>query len=610
MCGIYGIIDKSKIRLADFSLGLQTLDKRGPDNNEYKLINPNLIFGHTRLSIIDIDKQSNQPFSNDGNYWLTFNGEIYNYKELKEELVSLGYKFKTQSDTEVLLNSYKHWGEECVCHFNGMWAFALYDVKKEKLFCSRDRYGIKPFYYSFVNGTFVFSSNIKAILVYQPNLKVPNLEALDEYILRGDTGSLENTWFKNIQRLQPSNNLFLSEGSLEIKNYYDLNFKKTNDNFSSAIINVKNLLFNSVKLRLRSDVKIASTLTTGMDSSSITAIASKNKKIETFTVYSKNSLFSKADKKSYKKGINLDESTVTSLFSNFNIKQNLIENNRENFLEDLSECIFELESGNTSQSIVNSLQLYKSLKGKTKVLLEGQGADEILYGYINQVIHFSIIYDIKTLNLNKAFKTLKTFGKYYSYDIAFKLLINSMINNKYLVIIKSYYFGYHKLFFRINKRLKKSKNYKNYVAKQIKVTLPNLLQYGDALSMSQSIETRFPFLDYKFVDYVNSLTVDYKLSGVRTKHILREAMHDELPEKIINSKIKIGFSTPTDSIMRSDKNIKKILYSNCFETYFNHKEVNLLLDKFFNNKSNKNNNIIYRILSIKIWYTIFFPEKI
>ena len=609
MCGIYGIIDKSEIRLDDFTLGLKTLDKRGPDNNGYKLIKPNLIFGHTRLSIIDIDKKSNQPFSNDENYWLTFNGEIYNYKELKEELVSLGYKFKTQSDTEVLLNSYKHWGETCVNHFNGMWSFALYDVKKEKLFCSRDRFGIKPFYYTFVNGVFIFSSNIKAILAYQPNLKVPNFEALDEYILRGNTGSSEMTWFKNIKRLQPSNNLIFHEGSLKTINYYTLNFKKTKDDFNSAKINFKNLLFDAVKLRLRSDVKIASTLTTGTDSSSITVIAAKNQIIETFTVFSKNNAFSKSDKKSYKKGVDLDESSVKSFFSNSNIKINLIENKTENFIKNLQECIFELESGNTSQSMINALQLYKNLKGKTKVLLEGQGADEILYGYINQIIHFSILNDLRRLKFIKAIRTLWNFNKNYSFSMIIKLLINNMINNKYMGIVKSYYFGYDKLVFGINRRIKKSINHKNYIAKQIKVTLPNLLQYGDALSMSQSIETRFPFLDYKLVNYINSLPLDYKINGDTTKYILRGAMLDELPQEIVNSKIKIGFSTPTDSIMRENKEAKQILYTDSFETYFNQAELNLFLDKFFKNEKT-NHNIIFRILSIKIWHMLFLSKKI
>lgn len=609
MCGIYGIIDKSQIRLDDFTLGLKTLDKRGPDNNGYKLIKPNLIFGHTRLSIIDIDKKSNQPFSNDENYWLTFNGEIYNYKELKEELVTLGYKFKTQSDTEVLLNSYKHWGEACVNHFNGMWSFALYDVKKEKLFCSRDRFGIKPFYYSFVNDVFIFSSNIKAILAYQPNLKVPNFEALDEYILRGNTGSLEMTWFENIKRLQPSNNLIFHEGFLKTTNYYNLNLKKTKDDFNNSKINFKNLLFDAVKLRLRSDVKIASTLTTGTDSSSITVIAAKNQIIETFTVFSKNTSFSKSDKKSYKKHVDLDESQVKSFFSNSNIKINLIENKSENFIKNLRECIFELESGNTSQSIINALQLYKNLKGKTKVLLEGQGADEILYGYINEIIHFSVFNDLRRLNFIKAIRTLSNFNKNYSFSIVLKLLINNINNNKYLGIAKSYYFGYDKVVFGINKRIKKSINHKNYITKQIKVTLPNLLQYGDALSMSQSIETRFPFLDYKLVNFINSLPLDYKLNGDKTKYILRRAMQDELPQEIVNSKIKIGFSTPTDSILRENEEAKQILYTDCFETYFNQADLNLFLDKFFKNEKT-NHNIIFRILSIKIWYMLFFSKKI
>ena len=221
-----------------------------------KIINERLCFGHVRLSIIDLNENSNQPFCDDtDNYYIVFNGEIFNYLEIKLELEGFGHMFKTNSDTEVLLKSYIQWGEECVQKFNGMWAFSIYDKLQDKLFCSRDRFGIKPFNYANIDGQFIFASEIKAILTYFPVLKVPNYNVIANYCRTSIGAQIKETWFKEIYRLEPAHNLVIDSSGFKIKRYWDYPRKINNNiSFDKAKETYKSIFENAVKMRMRSDV--------------------------------------------------------------------------------------------------------------------------------------------------------------------------------------------------------------------------------------------------------------------------------------------------------------------------------------------------------------------
>ena len=223
MCGILGIYNSANIGVDRdrFNSALQKIAHRGPDHQGTVFLNENRVaLGHTRLSIIDLSESANQPMTIDG-YTLVYNGEVYNYKELRSELLQLGVDFVTNSDTEVVLKSYMHWGEDCVKKFNGMWAFAIYEQGSQRIFCSRDRYGIKPFYYYYDNKRFIFSSEAKSIITIDENLKVPNYNSISLFCREGVCGEIADTWFMGMKRLQPGHNLIYSGVTPSIIKYYN-----------------------------------------------------------------------------------------------------------------------------------------------------------------------------------------------------------------------------------------------------------------------------------------------------------------------------------------------------------------------------------------------------
>lgn len=602
MCGILGIYDSSGVNKSRFTESLSKLYHRGPDNQGEKEINKNLFFGHTRLSIIDLDSSSNQPFFEDENYILTFNGEIFNYLEIKEELKLEGCVFKTNGDTEVLLKSYIFWGEKCVERFNGMWAFAIYDKIENQIFCSRDRYGIKPFYYTFNNGNFIFSSMINSIITYDQKIKSPNQKIINEFLYRGVNAQFEETWFENIYKLKPGYNLFFDFSSIQLKPYYKKRFKITKEKFNESKNKVRELIESSIDLRLRSDVEIASTLTSGIDSSTITSISLDrvNQNLKTFTAYSKNESYNVNDKKDFKSEVDLDESISSKYFKNKGLIFNQLKLNNDSYLKELEEAIYFLESGHASPAIVPIRQIYREVNSqKIKVLFEGQGADEVFGGYITDLF-FPKLWD-EFRRFKNVISSNKLFFQTYSFK---QVLIRGFNLFKTSNIFISAKIFFSKTFISKELKLLKPIKFKSILDYQQSEILPNLLHYGDSLSMSYSVEVRLPFLDYRLVDYVNSLPFSFKVKNHLGKYILRESVKDILPIEIYQSKNKIGFAVPVDNILKNSIEIKTLLYSDIGREYFDQKKLNKLLDKYYNENFN-NQNFIFKILTIKIWFSLF-----
>ena len=366
MCGIFGIYRQKKyngepISISRMETAIHQMKHRGPDAQHVKAINEHVAFGHLRLSIIDLSSTNDQPLSIDkGNFIITFNGEIYNYLELRKELIAKGIQFKTQGDTEVVLNAYKVWGPNCVKRFNGMWAFVIYDKVKNQIVCSRDRFGIKPFCYHFDKGEFIFSSEIKSILSYYPDFIKSNPQSIVNYITKSVAGQSENTWFKGIKRLKPAHNLIITGDSIVEERYwlypvqtnYDLSFKSACEQYAE-------LLYDSVKLRMRSDVSVGATLSSGLDSTSIVALVRKfhSAEFKTFTAFSKKNEFSKR-KERYKKSENQDESVSVRKFArDFDLKAFVQQVDFVSYVDKLKNIIFHLESGHHSPSIIPLLSL-------------------------------------------------------------------------------------------------------------------------------------------------------------------------------------------------------------------------------------------------------------
>ena len=610
MCGIFGLIDnKTSINRTLFVDSLLKIKHRGPDHSGYNFINENIALGHVRLSIIDLNPNSNQPFQIDENYYLTYNGEIFNYLEIKEKLIDLGHKFITDGDTEVLLRSYIQWEKKCVNKFNGMWSFVIFDKKKNTFFCSRDRYGIKPFYYYYDNDKFIFASEIKSIINYFEELNKPDFQSLYGYLYLNRGGESSYTWFDGIKRLQPAHNLTLKNYKKKIFRYWNYPKKKHKVSFQEAKSIFYKKISNSIKIRLRSDVPVSTTLTSGIDSNVISAFASKynEKKINSYTIYNNEERYLQSDRNFFNQDVNLNESTLLKKNRDFyNLEQHLYELNDNNFYKKLKKCIYHLDSGHSSTAVVSLLQLYEKVKIKNKVLLEGQGADELLGGYITDMVPIQIIELLRKFKFLKLINFIMQVKNVYSFRFIFLSFMNSFSQNKlvnYLKIkilrtdiVNSIKFERWNNFSSSDKLIQKHNT-----------GLVNLLQYGDALSMSCGIETRLPFMDKNLVEFCFSLPFNFKVKDLNGKFILREASKKIIPKDIYESKVKIGFSTPIEYLIKNEKKIKTILYTDYNIQLINQKKLNKILDKFYKNKFNQI-GFIYRVLSIKLWFKIFNPK--
>jgi asparagine synthase (glutamine-hydrolysing) len=635
MCGIFGvnILNETKnySNIKDSKKVLESLMlmfHRGPDNQQVKFVNNKLILGHVRLSIIDTNSNNNQPFvSVCGKYYIVFNGEIYNYIEIRNELQKKGYFFTTQGDTEVLLNSYIEWGEECVNKFNGMWAFTIFDSNINKLFCSRDRFGVKPFNYIFYKSEFVFSSEIKSIIKYLELDVTPNFTSIDHFCKKGIGAQSTETWFNGILRLQPATNLIIEQdGSYRIDRYWNYpSCSKELENKKNIELNLKKLFFNAVNIRMRSDVPVGLALSSGVDSMSI-AYVMKNftkEKIYSYTAYSKSEHFLNNDKKGYaNNNVIINEKEIVEKSNvDLNFNQKFVCTDYSNLIEELKDIVYHLESGQRSPAIIALDQMYLEAKKELKVVLEGQGADELLAGYLNLFVGFYVLDLLKTFQIKKAIKTIYELKKSVSLLYTFKLFIRS-IDISVFSKINLFITGQNKIFignlsniaYRKDSELKVL-NIKSFLKQKLiqehSGTLINLLHYGDAISMKHSLESRHPFMDYKLVNYVFQLSGNELINKGLGKYIFRKSMLGIVPKEIILNPLKFGFNTPLTLILRNNiEEIKSLLLSDtCINRkLFDKAHLEKLLNKLNENKK-VNSDLIFRILLTEIWFQVFIDVK-
>ena len=587
MCGILGSINFDNKDL--FKNSLELLNHRGPDNKsiyEYK----NILFGHTRLSIIDLETQSNQPMEVD-NLVIIFNGEIYNYIEIKEELLKLGYKFKTNSDTEVILKSYQEWGQSCVERFNGMWAFSILDKDKNILFLSRDRLGVKPLYYIHREDKFIFASEIKALLPFLEN-KIANKDELIRYLIYGAQEHKKETMFKDIYRFPSSHNMIydIKNRKFELNKYFSF-FPKDNKTLENEAINqLKDLIDNSIELRLRSDVKIGMALSGGVDSNIIVSnVHTKNPQIESFSsIYEDNDQINE--------NANIDK-TVKKL----NLNQHYVLSDIDGLIKDIEHIVYMQDEPFDTLGIYAQYRVYDDMKkAGVKVSLDGQGADEIFAGYgtyravIMRENFFKINFWMDYLRYYKPFLfqdiklcVLSFFPTLFE-KLYFKKRAKKLFNKKQIFISskKSSFYDFKNL----NKKLL------NDVLEYLSV----LLRYVDRNSMSKSIESRGPFLDYRVVEFALSLPSSLKYKDGFSKYILRKTFENIVDKNIIWNKEKKGFPVPQNKWCNNVEFLKKV------EVYI--KNSKILEELNINKNINKNDAIYWKIVNIAIWEKIYKIE--
>jgi asparagine synthase (glutamine-hydrolysing) len=617
MCGIFGVISKNKIDSLNLEKVSKSIKHRGPDDEGYLLFDLNRristeysgndtikdihiphirrnddeynsAFVHRRLSIIDLSMFGHQPMSYDNeNYWITYNGEIYNYIELKEILIEKGHRFKTKTDTEVIMAAYHEWGEDCVSKFNGMWAFAIWDKRNEKVFLSRDRFGIKPLFYFQNAEVFIFSSEIKGIREYVNKNLHFNEDSIIRFIYDGqfNVGISNETMFQNVYHLSPGHNLIFDTKSISIKRYWVLNVKTNNLSLEENIEIFGKIFKDSIRLHLRSDVEVGSCLSGGIDSSSIVSLTSKefNKRLHTFSAIWP--------------GDDCDESRFVNEVNNlYNCYDHSFEPAIDNIDNVIDKINWHQETPVGGSSLFAQWSVMEmAKKNNIKVLLDGQGADEIIAGYprfvrtyLNELLEKFQFKEIiqnysslkeKGFNIRKILNVRIPLAFYINHNKKlFNSNIRSKLENKHKDIIYSY------------------NNLTEHLVDEInKICLPTLLQYEDRNSMAHSVESRVPFLDYRLVEFSLSIPTVYKIKGSLTKYILRESMKEYLPTKIYNRKDKIGFSTPLEKRLASFDVINKTR---------NSVKNNKILSEFVDFKGIDNNNY-FRINAlekfIKIW---------
>ena len=609
MCGISGIIGPHWDR-KQLEAMVEIQHHRGPDDagiyvNKLQSVG----LGHNRLSIIDLSHSGHQPMSSyNQTLWIVFNGEIYNYKELRKELSE--YPYKSQTDTEVILAAYQKWGEKCVDHFIGMFAFALWDSQKNQMFCARDRLGIKPFYYTHSNDCFLFSSEIKALLVAGCKAE-PNLATWSTYLNHGYYDHGSETFFSRIHSLSPGHILIYKNNGIKIKCYWDVSQlieKPLSLEDDEAAKHLKWLLQDSIKLRLRSDVPLGVNLSGGLDSASLMVIVDELMKdkgeIQTFTASYNDPLYDE-----YKFASEVTKKTQWKE----NI-QRLSENKAQELIEDVmwhQEAPF----GGIATLAYHALHGLAKENGIT-VLLEGQGVDEMLAGYD----YFLPQYYLDLLEQNKQeelYREIEANG-----NISITHLKRLQATSTPLTYQDGTLFLHSNCIAPEIRNLSKnapifpqpfSDRLSNSLYRDLRYTkLPRVLRMNDKLSMAFSRELREPFLDHRIVEFLFRLPSHQKIRLGLNKFILRHAMSDRLPNSIRLVK-KRSVVTPQREWMRTSfKNyVEEIIRSSSFKQrgYFDVKEVQEGYQRFLLGEGD-NAFFIWQWINTEIWFRKFIDKTI
>jgi asparagine synthase (glutamine-hydrolysing) len=624
MCGINGFNWNDKTLVQSMCTAVK---HRGPDDSGI-YFDENISFGHVRLSIIDLSKKGHQPMGlnkdNEAIYEdakldtaeliIIFNGEIYNYQEIRSSLEKSGVKFQTGSDTEVILKSYRKWGAACVNRFNGMWSFSIYDKTKNLLFCSRDRLGVKPFYYYYDKKHFVFSSELKGILqTKSKDIKfVLNNDAIKFYFAIGYIPAPMSI-YKNTFKLEAGHNLIfnLKTSSIKLTKYYEIPDFKPVNNKQQLISEGKEILYDATRLRMIADVPVGAFLSGGLDSSSIVGAMSKYTKLKNLHT------FSIGFDKKYDKG-KYDETKYVKIVKNyFKTNHHHYYFKEKDFEDTIKDYIEMYDEPFADYSGFPIYKVSKMARAKVTVALSGDGGDEIFGGYTSHLMGARLSLIRKTPRLLRklgaiipAKKNLNETASLYLLKEALALSLKdkksfhskTLPDESYKPEIFQKWSEY-----KLEYCLKKGNNNLSE-ALRIYDLLYNTLQDNflvkvDRASMQAPIEVRSPFLDYRFIEFAQRIPSKWKVSPTKTKILMREIIKDIVPKEIIN-RGKQGFEPPLDKWILREKHMK-----------YMEKRVNTLKDidadlyDFYKNKVMKENNKFHNIYRIRLFLFLKWQDR-
>jgi len=513
---------------------------RGPDG-EGTWIKGSVGLAHRRLAIIDLSEDAHQPMANeDGSLQLVFNGEIYNFVELREELVKCGHMFRSKGDSEVIVHAYEEWGHECLARFNGMWAFALWDSEKQQLFCSRDRFGIKPFYYTEAKGSFLFASEIKALLAHPDVGKEPDDEMLRTYLAWGVLDHTGRTMVAGVSQLRPAHAMVVTAtGRREPFRYWNVTVSpaiSSGTDDGPAADRLLELLRDATRIHLRSDVAVGTCLSGGIDSSALTMLINGIVRDEApESVGTRQKTFSAVfTDKRFDESRYIDEVVAVS-----GVDAYRTEPSAGQVWDDLQKVLYMQDEPFGSLSIYAQYCVMRLASERVKVVLDGQGADELLAGYL-------------------AYEWSYIFGLFTSFHwwTAFCEKIGALRHHRGFFVD-----AFRQLLVRSGRRkllkgeapkvLRYSGKLDRVLYRELTSTnLPALLHYEDRNSMAFSIESRVPYLDVRLVEYIAGTPLNRKVRNGVTKYLLRRAIKGLVPEPVRCRMDKMGFVTPEEVWMK------------------------------------------------------------
>lgn len=629
MCGISGICNLNHFPNTNIKFHLEVmsnlLSHRGPDDvGSWCDSQHSIGLAHRRLSIIDLSASAHQPMIARSGNVIVFNGEIYNYIELREKL-SHNWTFLTYSDTEVILAAYECYGDGFLKHLRGMFAFAIWDEKRQELICARDRFGIKPFYYTIVDNIFYFASETKALLPFLSELNI-NVNAFSEYLTFQYTlGS--DTLFENIKQLMPGEYLLVSGKEIKCRKYWDVFYQIDYNHISPYFERrLQELLSESINLHLRSDVPVGTYLSGGIDSSLVTLQANAQQGEFSGLFHGRFT-----DYKGY------DESYYAQIVAD-SIGQPLhvVDIKYTDFIENLTKIIYHMDFPVAGPGSFPQFMVAKKAAQHVKTLLGGQGADEIFGGYARYLIayfeqcikasiegtshsgHFvvtaeSIIPNLQVLqeykplisefwckglfeDLDQRYFRLIDRSTDMQNEIIWDELDKEAVNLKFIEI------------FNDSSRVGKKAYFDKMTRFDFKFLLPALLHIEDRMSMAHSLESRVPFLDHPLVEFVATIPADIKFPGGRMKHLLKNTYKNILPEILLNRRDKMGFPVPLKEWFSNE--LKGFLLDT-FSTikvknrpFFNYKNVWDTIQ----NQQRQFSRKLWGLLSLEMWYQIFFDR--
>jgi asparagine synthase (glutamine-hydrolysing) len=560
VCGICGIVAPGRPPELDTVERMSAaLAHRGPDGAG-TFAGEGVALGFRRLAIIDPTPAGDQPFaSDDGALQLIHNGEIYNYRELRAELEAIGHRFRSATDTEVILAAYREWGERCVERFNGMWAFAIWDVAQQRLFASRDRFGIKPFYYRLADGRLAFASEPKAFLADPRTRLEPNPRAILDYLEQSYLDHTPQTFFANLEKLPPAHSLVFDRGGLRLSRYWRLEPKEppTRD----AVDIVRELFLDALRLHLRSDVPLGTCLSGGLDSSAIVvgvdrllrteaeSAAAVGARQRTFTAYFEDAGF---DERPY----------AQDVVARTEAEPHWVSFDDDELVADLPAIVRSQDEPFGSTSMVAQWYVLREAhRAGLKVMLDGQGGDEVLGGY-RAFVGFRLADLLAAGRIRPLVSELRAFGDVHSTAALFTSMARPFAPDALTRLVRARSRGSATLVHPSLQALEPPRtesgspfNERLRRHQQLILTqrgLPELLRYEDRNSMAHSLEARVPFLDYRFVELAFSLPADELIRNGSTKDVLRRALGDLLPPRVRDRRDKLGFVTPEKRWLRGE----------------------------------------------------------